>query len=252
MAEKFTVSIEFSPAFSFFLRKETEGSEIQKRLSHATTVKDVIESCGVPHTEVGSIAVNGARVGFGHRVAPRDRVRVYPVDPPSQQGLGLQPEPGNHPAFIADEHLAKLARRMRVLGFDTVLFEGGVDSDLLVQMQRCGRILLTRDRRLLMHRVVHSGYCVRSDDVQQQVCEVVRRFSLAGALQPFSRCVSCNGKLAAVEKATIAERLEPKTRKYYQDFFLCGSCGKLFWHGSHAEKLERFVTKVVEQCGSGA
>lgn len=248
MSDKFNVYLEFAPALRFFLHQGCKSGTVQKQLSHATSVKDVVESFGVPHTEVGKIKVNGETVGFGYHMSPGDRVTVSPVDPASFGGFGLQPEPGDNPAFIADEHLAKLVRRMRVLGFDTHLFSGGSDRDLLALMHNGNRILLTRDRRLLMHNIVRSGYCIRSSDVFQQVCEVVRRYCLAGRMQPFSRCPSCNGKLEAADKISLLNRLEPKTRRYYWNFFLCDSCGKIFWRGSHAEKLESFVAAVREGC----
>lgn len=246
---EFNVHLVFSPGLRFFLREGSKGETIRRRLSHATTVKDVIESCGVPHTEVGRIEVNGTAVDFDYRMFPGDNVVIEHVNPERTGNFGLQPEPVENPAFIADEHLAKLARRMRVLGIDTHLFSGDGDRELLDAMQSLGRILLTRDRRLLMHRIVHSGYCVRSDDVLQQVREVVRRFSLSGSINPFSRCPSCNGFLETADKNSLLHRLEPKTRLYYRDFFLCGSCGKIYWHGYHAEKLEDFVADITGRCG---
>lgn len=248
MSDTFSVYLDFSPELTFFLRGSGKRT-IQKLLSHATTVKDLIESCGVPHTEIGSIHVNGRAVDFQYRMLPEDRVKVGQVDPEGSKGFGLQPEPESTPSFIADEHLAKLARRMRILGIDTHLFAGGDDRELLVEMQRLGRILLTRDRRLLMHRVVQYGYCIRSDEVSVQVWEVISRFSLAATIKPFSRCPSCNGLLQSAEKQSLLHRLEPKTRRYYEDFFLCNSCGKIYWQGSHVEKLEAFVSGIKGQCG---
>ncbi|MCG8342849.1 MAG: Mut7-C ubiquitin/RNAse domain-containing protein [Chlorobiales bacterium] len=248
MPDEFNVYLDFSPDLTFFLQG-AGGKTIQKRLSHATTVKDVIESCGVPHTEIGQIGVNGRAVDFEYRMFPEDKVTVAHVDPEVTGGFGLQPEPGEDPAFIADEHLAKLSRRMRVLGIDTCLFPGGSDRELLGEMQRLDRILLTRDRRLLMHRIVRSGYCIRSGNVVQQVCEVIGRFALSNAIKPFRRCPSCNGLLIAADKKALLSRLEPKTCRYYHDFFLCDSCGKIYWHGSHVPKLEAFVADIRRRCG---
>lgn len=188
---EFNVHLVFSPGLRFFLREGSKGETIRRRLSHATTVKDVIESCGVPHTEVGRIEVNGTAVDFDYRMFPGDNVAIEHVNPERTGNFGLQPEPGKNPAFIADEHLAKLARRMRVLGIDTHLF----------------------------------------------------------SINPFSRCPSCNGFLETADKNSLLHRLEPKTRLYYRDFFLCGSCGKIYWRGSHAEKLEDFVADITGRCG---
>ncbi|WP_287373583.1 Mut7-C RNAse domain-containing protein [Prosthecochloris sp.] len=249
MVSSFIVYLDFSPNLRFFLKEGKNGKTIRKRLRHATTVKDVVESCGVPHTEIGLILVNGRAVDFNYHMFPEDRVTVGDVDPEAAEGFGLQLMPGKRAAFIADEHLSKLVRRFRVLGIDTLLFSGGQDQELLFAMQRFDRILLTRDRRLLMHRIVRSGYCIRSDNAVQQVYEVIGRFALAGSINPFSRCPSCNGLLEKVDKQLLMNQLEPKTQRYYCDFLRCVSCRKIYWHGSHAEKLGAFVADVVKRFG---
>ncbi len=249
MPDEFTVFLEFSPSLDFFLRKGGEGATTRKQLSHATSVKDLVESCGVPHTEVGKIQINGTAVDFGYRMSPGDRVVVHEVDSASADGSGLQPPPVDNPVFIADEHLSKLVRRMRVLGLDALLFSGGDDSRLLKLMQHGKRTLLTRDRKLLMHNIVLSGYYVRSVDVFEQTCEVVKRYRLAEKIRPFTRCPSCNGKLEKADKASLLDRLEPKTRRYFQRFLVCSCCGKIFWRGSHTEKLEGFVEAVMQRSG---
>lgn len=249
MVDNFIVYVDFCPSLRFFLKEGKDGKTIHKRLCHATTVKDVVESFGVPHTEVGRIVVNGKAVEFNYHMFPEDRVIIGDVNPDVAEGFGLQPIPDKSAAFIADEHLSKLVRRLRVLGIDTFLFSGGSDNELLVAVRRHGRILLTRDRRLLMHRIVRSGYCIRSDNALQQVYEVIRRFSLSGSLDPFTRCPSCNGLLEKVDKRMLLNRLEPKTRRYYMDFLMCTSCGKIYWRGSHAEKLGAFVSDVMKRFG---
>jgi uncharacterized protein with PIN domain len=112
-------------------------------------------------------------------------------------------------------------------------------------MQREGRILLTRDRRLLMNNRVIFGCCIRSDWVDEQVRQVIRRYSLAARARPFSRCPACNGLLESCLKAEVEEKLLPKTRLYFDAFLRCPSCGRIYWEGSHMKRLQAFVDEMT-------
>ena len=209
------------------------------------SVKDAVESCGIPHTEVDLVIVNGVSVDFGHPVGPGDRVAVYPgfvsIDVPSL----VRPTPLPQPRFVLDVHLGRLAGRLRLLGVDTAYRNDADDSDLAQESVREQRWLLTRDRGLLMRTIVSHGYLVRSDDPPQQVHEVMRRFQLYGAVKPLTRCARCNGLLARVAKADIEHRLEPGTRRDHDVFVRCGSCGQLYWEGSHLPELQAFVEQAA-------
>ena len=208
------------------------------------SVKDAIESSGVPHTEVDLVLVNGESVAFDHLLDDGDRVSVYPtfadLDVPSR----VRPPTLSVPRFVLDVHLGRLAERLRLLGFDT-LYQNDLDDEDLVALASAGpRWLLTRDRGLLMRRAVTHGYLVRSTDPRQQVLEVTRRFRLAPALAPLTRCARCNGVLEPVDKAEIAHRLEPATRAEQDEFVQCRDCAQLYWQGSHYEHLEAFIDEV--------
>ena len=101
------------------------------------------------------------------------------------------------------------------------------------------RIVLTRDRRLLYFKQVKHGYWVRAVDAESQVVEVLRRFDLHSSIHAFVRCPVCNGELAPVAKADILDRLEPKTRLYYEEFYQCVDCRRIYWEGSHMENMRR-------------
>ena len=201
------------------------------------SVKDAIEAIGVPHTEVNAIVVNGASVGFGYHLNDGDRIYVYPVslNPAVQSKVSLRSEPS--PRFIVDANLGKLARLLRMLGFDAVYRNDFTDHDVAALADKKGRIVLSRDRRLLRFKVIAHGYWLRSDDPPVQIREVIKRFGLQSLIKPFNRCLECNGVIESVEKESILERLEPKTILYFDDFFTCSECGKIYWKGSHYDHM---------------
>jgi uncharacterized protein len=216
-----------------------------------TSVKDLIESLGVPHTEVDLILVNGDSVDFSYRVHDGDRISVYPVFESFDITplVRVRPQPLREPRFVLDTHLGKLAGYLRLLGFDTLYRNDYADPQLVQISHWERRILLTRDRGVLKHRLVTHGHYMRETDPVRQVAEVLRRFDLAGAIAPFRRCMRCNGLLEPVAKNDIADRLLPKTRQYYEDFRLCTGCGRVYWKGSHYERMHRFVESVLNLLG---
>ena len=230
-----------------FLSLERRKVEIPYRFHVAPSVKDAIEALGVPHVEVDLILVNGASVGFDHRLRDRDRVSVYPVF----ESLDISPvvrlreAPLRRPVFVVDVHLRRLARFLRLLGFDALHSNDFEDPELVEISAGEGRILLTRDRQLLKHGRVTHGYWVRSTDPIEQAREVVRRFDLTDGVRPFSRCPACNGLLEPVDKEAVADEIPPKTARWLDEYVRCDGCGKLYWRGTHFERLERLVDRIV-------
>ena len=218
------------------------------RRPHLATqsVKDLVESYGVPHTEVEVILVDGRSVGFDHRPVAGNRVSVYPVFESFDVRplLRLRPEPLRETRFVLDGHLGKLTRRLRLLGLDCGYARDADDDELVEVSVGEHRILLTRDRGLLRRRAVTHGYLVRSDQPAEQVGEVVRRFQLSGSIEPFRRCPACNGSLVAVKKADIEHRLPPGTRRTYAVFRTCPDCGRDYWRGAHHARLEQMVAEA--------
>lgn len=251
----FTVQLTFRGNLSFFLR--SKASIVERRLSERTSVKDVIESCGVPHTEVDLILVQGRPVDFSSVLERDATVDVYPA---SEQRLTFYPENRlqtlDIKKFIADGHLGKLARDLRLLGFDVLYDRDEQDRQLLAALNienpeiigaREGlrsRALLTRNRWLLMHKVVRHGYYPRSQDPAEQTIEVMRRFDLFSSIAPFTRCLRCNGLLEKVEKADVIEKLEPLTRIHYEHFRRCTGCRQIYWPGSHFDKLRARIAGI--------
>ena len=245
----FTVRLNLHGDLDFFLRSGARGGSIERSLSEKTSVKDVIESCGVPHPEVDLILANGQPVDLHYAITSDADIELYPVGAgiPKFKEQRLQATTAS--GFIADGHLGKLARDLRLLGFDVAYDSRAEDRQLLRVMERENRALLTRDRRLLMHAVVKIGYCPRSQDAYEQTIEVIRRFNLLRSLAPFTRCLRCNAPLRKVSKAEVLERLEPLTKIYYEQFRCCTGCGQIYWAGSHFSKLQKRLEKIRANCG---
>jgi hypothetical protein len=223
-------------------RKYCEGAIIYPFREHPG-VKDAIEAMGAPHTEVNAILVNGSSVGFSYQLQNLDSIDVYPLflSVPAKPLIRLSPPPPDPATFVLDVHLGKLARRLRLLGFDCLYQNDFTDAEIMQLSLEQGRIILTCDRGILKHRQVLYGSLVRSDQVDAQVREVLARYLLFDRIRPWLRCMSCNGLLERVEKAAIEHRLEPKTRLYYEDFHHCIDCDRLYWKGSHFEKINRWL-----------
>jgi uncharacterized protein with PIN domain len=146
--------------------------------------------------------------------------------------------------FVADGHLGKLTRNLRLFGFDVAYDQNASDEELLEVMTSENRALLTRDRRLLMHAVVRHGYCPRSQNADEQTIEVIRRFDLLEFVAPFTRCLRCNAPLEEAAKAEIIDKLEPLTKIYYNQFRRCPGCKHIYWPGSHFSKLQKRINEI--------
>ena len=241
-----SVQLRFYEELNDFIRKEYRKKQINRHLKHRTTVKDVIESFGVPHTEVDLILVNGKSESFNYHVKDKDKISVYPVFESFDISsiTRLQGRHLRNIRFVADVQLGKLAKKLRFLGLDVEYRNDFTNEKILQRVTHGKRVLLTRDRRLLMHNVVQHGYLLRSDLRDKQTVEVVFRFDLADQLNPFARCAECNSVLHTVPKAQILNHLEPKTKLYYQNFVQCERCRKVYWEGSHFIHLNEFVKWV--------
>src|SRR5439155_668650 len=233
----FSIRLTFHGDLPFFLG--SKASTVERQLSEKTSVKDVIEACGVPHTEVDLIIVNGVPVDFACVVDRESSIEVYPV---GTRGITSFAENRLQlveiTSFVADGHLGKLVRDLRLLGVDVVYDPAAEDRQLVTIASSENRALLTRDRRLLMHAIVRHGYYLRSQEPMEQTLEILHRFDLGSALAPFTRCLRCNTVLKPAKKAEVFDQLEPLTKIYYEQFRRCSGCGQVYWSGSHFAKLQ--------------
>jgi uncharacterized protein with PIN domain len=212
------------------------------------SVKDVIESLGVPHTEVEVILVNGQPQGFQYRLQDGDRVSVYPMFEAFDVGEAARVRawPLRQPRFVLDVHLGKLAAYLRLLGFDATYDRGMQDPDLARLSASEQRILLTRDRQLLKRNEVTHAHLVRSLEPRTQCVEVVRRFDLVGLAAPFTRCLRCNAQLSRVKISDVAERVPAWVRARASEVTHCDACDRLYWRGTHFDRLERLAREILD------
>jgi uncharacterized protein with PIN domain len=198
------------------------------------TAGAIVEDLGIPHTEIGTLSANGHPVPLAWRPAEGDELAVYPVGPPATRC-------GAPPRFLLDVHLGRLARLLRLLGFDAAWSRDAVDADLAAVAAREGRVLLSRDRGLLKRREVHRGCLVRSQEPRRQLVQIAERYGLKGCLAPFSRCLVCNAPLSLAA--------DPSTGSSGGVTGGCPSCGRRYWRGSHWHRLNAVVEEI--RCGTG-
>lgn len=232
-------TIRYYQELNFFIKPSNRGKDIIIPIYPQQSIKDLIESMGVPHTEVDLILINGISVDFSYIVKNEDRVSVYPVFESFniEQVTKLRPEPLRCLNFILDVHLGKLTKDLRMLGFDSLYRNDYRDSEIAEISHNEGRIVLTRDRGLLKRSIITRGYYLKSDNPKVQIKEVVNRFDLIPLCKPLTRCIRCNGILKHITKEEVLGELEPKTKKYFHEFYRCKSCMKIYWRGSHYEHM---------------
>lgn len=241
-----TVAFRFYGSLNDFLAPPRRHATLVYEYPGRVGVKDAIESLGVPHPEVDLILANGAPVPFSYIVEPGDRIGVYPLferlDVPSE--LRLIP-PTTDPRFVADAHLGRLAAYLRLLGFDTAYRNDFEDDELATISASEDRVLLTRDLGVLKRATVRRGYFLRATEPGRQLAEVVRRFNLPSRARPFSRCLRCNASLAPASKHHVAPLVPPRSREQFEEFSRCPTCGRVYWKGSHYERMSRLVDTVL-------
>nr|WP_217474942.1 Mut7-C ubiquitin/RNAse domain-containing protein [Stutzerimonas stutzeri] len=218
-----TATFRFYARLNHFLSVECRGQSFDCRCARAATTKHMIEALGVPHTEVALVLVNGQPASLERAIVDGDRVAVYPkfeqLDVSSLSAL--QALPPGPPRFVADAHLGGLARLLRMAGFDTLYDNHFEDAAMAELANREQRVLLTRDRALLMHRRVLHGCYVQAVRPQKQLRELYHRLDLAAHARPFSLCMTCNAPLQPVDKATVLDRLPPRVQARHQRFLGC-------------------------------
>ncbi len=240
------ITLRFYEELNDFLPGDQRKRPFEQEFKPTQSIKHLIESLGVPHTEVEIILANGRSVDFAYQPVDGDRISVYPMferlDVTSL--LRLRPRPLRESRFIADAHLGKLARHLRLLGFDTLFFND-VGDDRLVELSVAERrILLTRDRALLMRRELTHGCFVHAIDPDEQLAELLHRLDLFRAVAPFTRCTVCNGRLLGVEKPQVLPLLPKRVAELYTEFWRCSDCAKIYWKGSHYRQLATFVESL--------
>jgi len=230
-----------------FLPPERQKVGFMQSFHGSPAVRDVIQAIGVPHTAVDLILVDGRSVGFAHRLAGGERVAVYPeferldISPL----LRLRPQPLRRTRFILDVHLGRLARYLRMLGFDTLYDRAWDDRQIIDRALAERRIILTRDVGILKQKRVTHGYWLRNTLPVKQLGEVVAALDLSGRIEPFTRCMDCNGPIRAARYEEVAGRIDPAIQQRFDHFWLCEHCRKVYWQGSHYQRMLRAVRRFA-------
>jgi len=234
-----SITLRFYEELNDFLAKKDRKKNIDYTLPNKTSIKDIIESFGIPHTEVDLILANGKSVEFSFIPKDGDQISIYPVFESLDISTvsKLRPEPLRTTRFILDVHLGKLAKLLRMYGFDTLYRNDYSDPEIIQIASNQKRIILTRDLGILKQNAVTHGYFVRSQFPSKQLKEIIQRFDLSNKVNPLSRCIHCNGEIKKVNKEDIIQQLKPRTQKYYHQFFQCSSCNKIYWEGSHFKQM---------------
>ncbi len=242
-----TVYVRVYAELSERLPPARRGARFAVEFQPPLTIAALLHDLALPEEEIDLLLVNGESVPLEQELSDGSMVSVYPVfesfDITSL--LRVRQSPLRQPRFVLDVHLGKLASRLRLLGFDTLYRNDYTDTELLEIACQEGRVLLSKDRRLLQNERLTRGYHVREKDAHLQTEEVVRRFDLAGMIRPFSRCLCCNTLLEQAAKETVSDRLPPRVKEAYDEFWRCPTCDRVYWRGSHFEKMTGFVQRLL-------
>jgi uncharacterized protein with PIN domain len=220
----------------FLLAARNRQGDVAVAADGVSSLVHLVESLGVPRTEIGEVRVAGVPVASHTRPRGGDLIEVLPVRRPQRIA---------DPRFVLDAHLGALARRMRLLGLDTSYHNDVADAELVAQAAGQQRILLTQDRGVLRRRALPAGAYVHGSDPDDQLMDVLDRFD--PPLAPWSRCLACNGLLEPVEKGRVQHLLQPGTRRSYAQFARCQECGRVYWRGAHARRLDAIVARAADR-----
>lgn len=232
------IHIEVAPELALFVPHVRRGGATPLATDGVSTLGHVVESLGIPLTEVGALIVNDRVAPVSHVPSAGESVVVRPVPRPQQV-------PGAPLRFLLDVHLGTLARRLRLLGVDAAYESTDIgDPALATQSATEQRVMLSRDRGLLRRRELWAGAYIYSTHPEDQLRDVLDRF--APDLHPWTRCTACNGLLKPATKEEVADRLEGGTERSYDVFAQCGDCGRAYWKGAHHEQLEAIVREALK------
>lgn len=237
----------FYASLNDFLPEQRKSKSFVQPFKTPICVGDTLVSLGIPFAEIDLILVNGSPVKITDEIKEDDRIAVYP----KFENLNISSisrlreiELGET-KFILDCHLGKLAKYMRMLGFDTIYKNRMNDDEIIDIAIREKRIILTRDKLLLKSSRIVQGYFVRTIGKHEQLIEVVKKFDLYNKFKSFTRCMCCNSQLTELNNVAIADKVEPNIAKLYDTFYYCSKCDKVYWKGSHFKKMETYILSLL-------
>jgi len=156
--------------------------------------------------------------------------------------------------FIADGMLGKLTRWLRMLGHDVSYFRSADDEKLVEMVKSEKRVLLTRDLKLYQQAVTRGmeAVLVEATDEAGKLADLARRFGFKLEIDfSVSRCPKCNARIKAVSKEVVADQIPESTSIYYNDFWKCPGCGKVYWRGAHWKRIDETLEEAKSKLGQG-
>lgn len=242
-----SISIRFYEELNDFLPSIKRKKRLEHNFIDRTSIKDLIESFGVPHTEVDLILVNGSSVNFSYLINDGDDVSVYPVFESLDitDAQHLRSKPLRKPKFILDVQLGSLAKYMRMVGLDTIYKNSFSDEEIVKISLKERRAILTKAKGILKRSDVTHGYWIRNTKTIEQLKEVLHRFDLKNQINEFSRCLICNSNLKKISKEKIIDLLPAKVKEQQNTFYVCIHCDKIFWKGSHYTKMKEIIEETT-------
>ena len=244
-----SVTVRFYAELNELLPRAWRHYAFRCAVNGRVSVKDLIESLGIPHTEVNLILIDGESASFEQHLNGGEYISVYPPFRAMEIGSAskVSPEPLPEIRFVLDAHLGKLTAYLRMLGFDCFYSNSADDDELTSVSAGQRRILLTCDRGLLKRSRIIHGYLVRTRYPEKQLIEIIQRYDLVDHFQPFSRCIHCNTALLPISKDKIVDRLPEKVIDFCDEFTICQTCDHVYWKGTHYENMLDFIQRIKSE-----
>jgi len=238
-----SVYLRFYEELNDYLPEGKQKRWFEYRFSGSPSIREVLHESGVPESDVDLVLVNSKSRDFDYLVKDGDHISFYPVFELLDISClnELRDKPLRAPIFICDAHLGRLARYLRMLGFDTVYSNKIMPEEVIEVSKKDCRIILSKNIRLARNEEVNRSFWIRSDDPLEQLRDLIHKLDLLSLFNPLTRCLECNNKIEPVRKEEIMDRLQPKTARYFKEFYLCPSCNKIYWKGSHYEHMMEFI-----------
>ncbi|MDP4291607.1 MAG: Mut7-C RNAse domain-containing protein [Bacteroidota bacterium] len=243
------ISFRFYEELNNYLPDEKRKVWFEYAFPGSISMEEALHQLKIPVDEVDLILVNQQSRGFEYLLQEGDRVSVYPVfESFDISGVSkVREKPLRNPKFICDVHLGRLCKYLRMLGWDTLYSNRYTPDKIIAVSGQEGRIILSRNQLLTRHKKVTRSYWVQSSDPLEQIEDLIENLDLSNETQPLTRCLNCNHRIVPVTKQEILHRLQPRTKQYFEEFFICPVCDQIYWKGTHFEHMSDFINQIIRK-----